>query len=309
MPNAKQFRDNNQPMNESIKRPLYVYLGLIFVVFVWGVNFVVMKYALNQIGPLVFIGTRILLAGGLLLTILLVSQGWKPIKARDWLIIVILGLLGNTVFQLLNIHGLHFSRPENAALIQSTIPIWSVLIAALIGIERVTGKMAIGIAISFSSVVTVILAAAGGFTLGQSVIGDLMILGSAMSWAIYTVFSKDLLSRYSPLRISTLMMLAGIPPLMIFALPEMLQTDWGAIDLGVYVAIAFSGTFALAINYIIWSVGVQRVGPARTAIFNNLVPVITFIAAFIALQQPIVPLQIIGGMGVLAGVWITIRSR
>ena len=296
-------------MDEQSSRTTHIYLGLLFVVVVWGINFVVMKYALNQIDPLVFIGTRILLAGGILLGILIVAEGWKSIKARDWLIIIILGLIGNTLFQMLNINGLHFSRPENAALIQSTIPIWSAIIAALAGLDKITGRMAIGIAISFASVITVIMAAAGGFTLGQSVIGDFMILGSAVSWAIYTVFSRDLLARYSPLRVSTLMMLTGIPPLMIFTLPAMIATDWLSIDLGVFVAIAFSGTVALAINYVIWSVGVQRVGPARTAIFNNLVPVITFIAAFVTLNLPIAELQIIGGAGVLVGVWITIRSK
>jgi len=294
---------------QSQQRPIWAYLSLVYVASIWGINFVIIKKAFNFLDPLAFIGVRQTLACVILLAFLLITQGWKSLSKRDWLVLFGLGLLANTIFQYGNIVGLHFSRPENAALIQGSAPIWAAIVAGIIGWDRVTPRMAFGIVLSFVSVAVVIYATAGGFSLEQSVIGDLLVLSSAIAWACYTVFSKELLSRHSALRVSTLAMIAGLPGVWLYTMPTVLATPWPTLNAYAIVSIVFSAVFAIALNYLIYSRGVQKIGPARTAIFNNMTPVVTFILSIIFLQQPIFPLQILGGLGVIAGVIITIRAR
>ncbi len=299
-------------MRHSPQENLFpVYASLFFVVFVWGVNFVVMKLTFAVLDPLAFNGVRMTLATLIMLGVMLISEGWKPISFKDLIHIAILGLAGNGIFQYFVISGLDLTRPENAALFHATIPVWATLIVGLMGWEKISQRIWLGIALSFGGVTLVIFATSGGFSIGitESVMGDLMIMASSILWAFYTVFSKPLLQRHSPLRVSSLALAASLPAIWAFTLPSTLSTDFSEVPLWALGAIFFSGTFAIAINYMIWSMGVQRVGAARTAIFQNLSPVITFITAYFALQQPIFLLQLMGGIIVLLGVLITIRTR
>ena len=297
-------------MRDQRSALLPIYCALLFVVSVWGVNFVVMKLTFEVLDPLAFNGVRMTLATAVLLGLLLVREGWKQLPLIDVLKIAGLGLVGNAIFQYFVITGLDLSRPENAALFHATIPVWSALIAGWLGWEAITRRIWIGVLFAFGGVALVIYSTAGGFALGmtESVGGDLMMLTSAILWSLYTVFSKDLLQRHSPLRLSSLALAASLPWIWSFTLPATFSADWSQVPWWAWGAIFFSGTFAIAINYMLWSIGIQRVGAAKTAVFQNLSPVITFIVAFLALQQPIFPLQLLGGLIVLIGVWLTIRS-
>ncbi|MBI1729480.1 DMT family transporter [Candidatus Acetothermia bacterium] len=288
-----------------------VYLMLLFVAVVWGANLVLMKITFGVMSPLAFNGVRMALALAVLLGFLLIREGWQPIPMNDALKLAGLGLVGNAAFQVFIISGLNLTRPENAALIQATIPVWAALLAGLAGWEKITPRLWTGIILSFAGVALVIYSTSGGLSLdsGSAILGDLLVLASAISWAIYTVSSKDLLQRYSPLRVSTLALCAGLPVIWIFTLPAVFSTHWDEVPLGAWGSIIFSGTFSIAINYILWSTAVLKVGAARTAVFQNISPVITFITAYFVIQEPIFLLQLAGGVVVLLGVWITIRQR
>lgn len=297
-------------METSKLRDFSVHLALFYVVIIWGVNFVIMKMTFDLIEPFAFNGVRFAIAFLVLISVLLIKEGWQSIPFKDWIRFIGLGFFGNAVFQYLVINGLDLSRPENTALLQATIPVWAALIAWILRWEKITPLLWFGIILSFAGVATIVFATSGGFSLDNlGVRGDLMVLGSALSWAIYTVFSKDLLKRYSPLRVSTLAFATGLPIVLLFSFPAVAATDWTNISPWVWASILFSGILAIAINYIIWSYAVQRVGAARTAIYNNVTPIVTFISAFFLLSQPIVALQFLGGAIVLTGVWITIKNK
>jgi len=281
------------------------------VVFIWGANFVVMKIVFAHINPLAFNAVRMSLAALVLLGFLLIREGWQPLPRRDWLKLVALGLLGNMLYQIPFTLGLRLTTPENSSLLIATIPVWSALLVAALGWERVTRRIWAGIILSFMGVVFVTLASPSsrGFSLDNAGLwGDLLTLGAAACWAGYTAFSKEMLQRYSPLRVSTLALVTGVSGLWVVSLPAVVTADWGDAPLWIWGAALYSGLFPIALAYVIWAAGVKRVGAARTAIYNNLVPVVTFLIAYFALQQPVAPLQLLGGAVVLAGVWLTVRS-
>lgn len=283
--------------------------ALLLVALIWGSNFVVMKLAFSVLTPLAFNSVRFTFAALTQLAILLAYEGWIRMPLRDWLKLIGLGLVGHTLFQSLIILGLDLTRPEHASLIMATVPVWAALLAGLIGWERVTGRMWNGIVLSFIGVALVV-SGHDGFTFAELRFwGDLMVLGAALSWGSYTAFSKDVLRRYSPLRVSAVTLIAGLPGIWIITAPDALATLWTDVPLWAWGAIVFSGSFAIALNYFIWSTGIQRVGAARTAVYNNLVPVVTFLITFFALEQPIFALQITGGIVALVGVYLTVRSR
>lgn len=287
-------------------------LALWVVVLIWGINFVVMKSVFNEneLAPLAFNAIRLTLAAILLLIALFVTEGWHPLPRRDWLELAGLGLLGNAFYQIPFILGLERTTPENSSLLIATIPVWAALLAKILGWERISPRVWVGIVISFIGVLLVTLAASPQFSLSNaSFWGDILTLVAAVCWAGYTVFSKDVLVKYSPLRVSALALAVGVLGLWLVALPSVLTVRWEGISGWGWAAIVYSGALSIALCYVIWAAGVKQVGAARTAIYNNLVPVVTFIAAYVALQKPIALLQIVGGLVVLGGIWITVRAK
>lgn len=284
--------------------------ALLFVVFIWGTNFVVMKQAFSELSPWAFNAVRLTLATGLLLGVLRLREGWPALAPQDVLKLIGLGVLGNTFYQIPFVVGLNLTTAGNSALILATIPVWSALLARALGWERITPRMWLGIALSFVGVALVTVASPNGFSLRSAgFLGDLLTLLAAACWAGYTVLSKDLLKRYSPLQVSALALLPGVLALWIPSLPYALGTDWLRVPLWTWLTLLYSAVFPIAVAYVIWAAGVQRVGAARTAVYNNLVPVVTFVLAYFAFRQPIAPLQLVGGAVVLLGVWLTVASR
>ncbi len=285
--------------------------ALLAVVLIWGANFVVMKQAFSVLSPWAFNAVRLMLAAVVLLGVLCAREGRSALALprRDALKLVGLGILGNTFYQIPFVVGLNLTTAGNSALLIATIPVWSALLARLLGWERITPRMWLGILLSFGGVGVVTAASPNGFSLQSAgFLGDLLTLVAAVCWAGYTVLSKDLLKRYSPLRVSALALLPGVLVLWIPSLPFVLRADWLDLPLWGWLALLYSGVFPIAVAYVIWAAGVQRVGAARTSVYNNLVPVVTFVLAYLWQQQPVAPLQLLGGGIVLLGVGLTTAS-
>ena len=102
-------------------------------------------------------------------------------------------------------------------------------------------------------------------------------------------------------------MVTGSLGLWIFAIPAVLRQNWSAVSWKAWGALVYSGTLAIAGAYVIWAMGVKRIGPARTAVFSNLTPIVAFIVAFLILGEPVTWLQGLGGAAILYGVSLTVR--
>ncbi|MCS6935944.1 MAG: DMT family transporter [Candidatus Bipolaricaulota bacterium] len=299
-------------MSRSSERT--VELLLLMVVGIWGTNFILMKWVFREISPLAFNAVRMTIAA-LALGLVWVwrERGSWRISATDWLRLWGVGLLGNAFYQVLFVTGLDLTTSGVSSLLISTIPVWAALLAALGRVEAITSKTWLGIGIAFVGIVLVTLGtperdAHHRVLAKDPLMGNALTLLASLCWAGYTVFQKRLLERHSPLRTSALGLLLGVPGLWVLAWGEVRRQDWKALSLEAWGVIFYAGVISIALAYLIWSLGVQRLGAARTAVFNNLVPVLTFALAFFFLGEPITPLQIVGGAVVLVGVWQTVLA-
>jgi len=285
-------------------------------VVIWGINFTVVKLALHDFSPLAFNALRF----GLATVVMLIILGWRAkasggheslgISRGDVPAMIVIGLIGHTVYQLIFINGLARTTPANSSLLMATSPIWVAVIGYLLRIERVKRLMWIGILVSFCGIVVLVAGGEIGLALGgSSLVGDLMILGCAILWAVYTTGSKPLLARYSPLKVTGWSMIAGSVPLVALSLSALLRQDWHKVTVGDWGAVLFSGLLSVVDGYLIWYTSVQRVGNTRTAVYNNLTPVIAILFAWIVTGSALAPLQILGAAIVLVGLILTRRGR
>lgn len=264
-----------------------------------------MKRVFTQLDPTAFNTVRMTLAAVVLFLIMLAREGWQTLSAKDALKITGLGLLGNGIYQMLFISGLHLTTSGISSLLIGTSPVWATLLAVLLRLEKVRIWAWLGILMAFGGMALVAL---GSSSIAPKLLGgDLLTLAAAACWAGYTVFSKNLLQRHSPLRLSALTLIPGIVSLWVVGLPDVLRQDWLAASWTVWGTIGYSGVLSIALAYLIWSASIQQVGVARTAIYNNAVPLVTLALAYFTLGEPITPGQLGGVVLVLLGIWLTSR--
>jgi drug/metabolite transporter (DMT)-like permease len=230
---------------------------------------------------------------------------------HDWLRISVLGLIGNTFYQLLFITGMNHTTPANSSLLMATSPIWVAVISYALRIERINRAMWGGIVLSFLGIAVLVLGGNEQLSLagGTTWLGDLMLLGCAIVWAIYTSISKPFLGRYSPLKLTTWTMITGTIPLALLSLPAILRQDWRAISEVGWGALLFSALLAVVVGYLVWYTSVQRVGNTRTAIYSNVTPIFAIAFAWLLLGSALTWPQGVGATVVLLGLTLTRRGR
>jgi len=278
-------------------------LALLGVVVIWGANFSIIKAAMEGLSPAVFNATRFTAATAIVLLAARVSgHDWR-VGRGDAVRLAVLGLVGNTAYQLLFIHGIARTTAGNAALMLGGVPVYVALIGAALGLERLNWRGWLGCLLAFGG--TALVVAGSGQTVevgGESLWGAVLVLCGAVAWALYTVFTRPLLGRHSPLKVTGLSMLAGVPGLLLAAAPDWRAQDWAAVPPLGWFGLAYSATLALGLAYVVWNAGVKQVGSARTAIYVNLQPVLGLLIGWLWLAENPGWAQVVGAAVIVAGV-------
>jgi drug/metabolite transporter (DMT)-like permease len=279
-------------------------LILFLVSLIWGVNYTIIKVALREFDPLAFNGLRFLLA---LLTVLVVVRGNAPslrMPAANMRRLILLGILGNTVYQMLFIHGIVRTTASHAAIIMASTPMLVALIARLGGREWISARGWVGVALAVLGIVVLLAARPAGTLGGGDLVGDLFILAGAVTWASYSVAAARAL-RAAPLSGTLVTFLAGAPPIVLLSLPGLLRQDWGAITLVGWSGAVFSGVVAIGLGYLGWNKGLSTVGGTSTAVYSNLNPIIAAAVAWLFLGEHLTLVQVAGAALALFGVALT----
>jgi drug/metabolite transporter (DMT)-like permease len=281
-------------------------LYMLLLTLVWAINFSFVKIALGEFNPLGFNGLRMAFASLVLLIVLFVGKEGFAVAKKDIWKLVSLGIIGNTVYQWLFIHGINLTTASNTSIIMAMTPVSVALLSSLFKHEKIHWAGWFGIALSVVGFYLVITKQPGAFEFSwKSLRGDMMIFGGNVVWAVYTVFSKPLLSRISPLKWSSLTLAVGTVFYLPFCYPALANQDFGQISLKVWLMLAFSGLFALAFGYVVWYSSVKRIGNTKTVIYGNIVPIFTVIFAAFILSERIGLWQASGAVIILAGVYLT----
>lgn len=295
---------------------------LVLMVVIWGGNYSVIKRAFAEVPPQPFNAVRLVLAS----TVYLVAIQWArrrarsgdtrvssvfytphPLTTRDRWDLLWLGLVGHSLYQFCFVGGVNATSVSNAALIIGATPVVVAIVSAVLGHERIGPLHWAGAAVSGLGIYFVV--GHGATFGGPSFRGDLLIMVSVTCWAAYTLGSMRLIARHSPLFVTGITMTIGGVPYALAMLPQVLAVHWAAVSWWTLGALVLSALLALNVAYLIWYMGVQRIGAARTSIFSNVVPITAMTVAALWLGEPISAAKMIGAASVLAGVLLTRIGR
>lgn len=277
---------------------------LLLMTFFWGSNFTVIKTALVELPGPAFNGLRMLLAAALFLALMArqgpIIRSVRAIPRRDWLPILWLAFVGHGVYQYLFLGGVSRTSVTNSSLIFGCTPITVGLLSAWLGHERLAWNRWAGAAVSLIGIYLVV--SSGATTRTASLTGDLMMFGAMLCWALYTVGTKPLLSRYAPFFITGLTLAIGTVMYAPLALLWLRDVDVTAVSPAAWGGIVYSAAFSLVAAYAIWYTAVQKLGGSRTSIYSNVVPVVAMSIAALVLREPLGIVRIVGAAAVLGGV-------
>ena len=279
-------------------------LGMLLVCIIWGFNFSVTKSAFDQLAPLPFTAIRFIISSLLLVLVLRLVEGPAKLPPGALKQLIILGVVGNTCYQLAFILGLARTTATNSALILSTLPTVVAVLAGALGLERITPRMWLGIALGTVGVVLVIATRGIGFD-RDTFIGDLITVAAVLCWAGYTLGLRRVATGVSSLRVTTITTLTGTPGLLLAGLPGVIRLDWGAVGLEAWLAVAYSSVLSLVVAYLLWNRSVKAIGGARTAIYMCITPLVAVVGAWLLLGERPEPLQGVGAAFIITGVLLT----
>ncbi len=289
-------------LDQSTSSHRLTYLALAVLIFIWAANFSVVKYALRDMSPLAFNGLRFGLASILLGIFVKVGGRSMAMDRRHWPALIGLGLLGNTVYQVLFIYGIDWTLAGNASLMLAATPIFTTLLSIAFRQERVGWIAWTGVVISVVGIGLVVWggAQAVGFA-ADTVRGDLTVLAAAAAWSAYTVGSNPLVHRYGALPVTAVTMWIGGLVLAIVSVPSFLAQDWTVVRPISWLALLYSGAFAIALAYFIWYYSIRQIGNTRTAVYSNFIPVVALVIAWLVLSETPTWVQLLGAAAVVGG--------
>jgi drug/metabolite transporter (DMT)-like permease len=279
---------------------------LLGAVLLWALNVTVSKYLLEHGWHPLTYGTIRYLAAIVLFWIFTYARERSFWIAREDLKLVLLAAALIFVNQICFVYSLQTGQASTLALLFGTTPVFVGLIGLALRHDRLQRSFWAGAALTFLGVV-LIGADAGGASADYR--GILLGLSTAFTWGAYTIAVAPLLRRYSPYRVSSLVLGIGWIPLALISIPQVSEQHF-SFGWKAWLGFGYAVIGPLFLTTIVWFTAVNIVGAARASLFNNLQPFFAVLFAVVLLSEKLRTFEIAGGVLIFAGIVLErIRRR
>ena len=283
------------------------YVALIIVQALFGSLPVIGKVVLAVLPPMALVGFRVGITGLLLFTVQL-YRGRVWLRQRgDYIRLAVLSLFGVVFNQLLFIGGLSLTKAANTSLLAVTIPIFTLIVGAVAGTERLRGATVAGIVLAATGVVLLIDPRAASFS-SETTIGDLMIIVNSLSYGIYVATSKEVITRNGAFRSMMWVFVFASVICVPVGMVSLTAVETAAVQPNIWMLVLYISVGATAAPYLLNAWALARVNPSTVAVFVYLQPLIGFVLAVIFLGEAIDFRFIIAASLVFAGVFLGTRN-
>ncbi|HET9115349.1 MAG TPA: DMT family transporter [Gaiellaceae bacterium] len=289
-----------------MRRPAPVDAMLLGAVLLWALNLTVTKYVLEHGWlPLAYATIRYFAAIALFWIYTWWREGSFRIARSDWIYV---GIAATMIFlnQLCFVYSLEFAHASTVSLLFGSCPVFVGLITIVFLQAHLGRSFWIGAGLTFAGVALIAAGAGGGLVSGWK--GVVLAILLAVTWASYTVAIAPLMRRYSPYRISAVVLALGWAPLALVSIPQVSRQQFD-FSWQVWLGFAYAVVGPLFLTNILWFTAVDRVGAARASIFNNMQPFFGVFFALLILGESLHALEVVGGVLIFAGIYLERRLR
>ncbi|MFD6442185.1 DMT family transporter [Peribacillus sp. NPDC060186] len=290
-----------------MKNTLLGSLYLSLAASIWGGMYVVVKVVVDSVPPLELVWFRYVIAIVALLIIgVITKQSWR-IEKRDWLLIFMIGLIGNTISIVTQEIGTMLSTAQMGAIITSTTPAFMVLFARIILKEKITFKKALSIILATIGVCIIV----GNAHINSSnQLGAVSLLIAALTWSLMSVLIKRVPGQYSQIVVTTYAILVSIALLTPFTINRLDKLDFQAMmHPTIWGGLLYLGVISTACAFLLWNRGLQMLNASSGGLFFFFQPIVgTFLGWLLLGEQIGLPFWI-GTLLIFIGVIFVIREE
>ncbi|MEM2094884.1 MAG: EamA family transporter [Candidatus Bathyarchaeia archaeon] len=278
------------------------------VVVAWGSAFPILKLVLAETNPITLGFLRFLLATPILVLYAHLSYGkefWS-VFTEEPLLLALMGLTGVVGYHVLQNFAAEETSPTVQSIIISSNPMMVAILSSILLKERVGKSRVVGIALGFTGVILIVISDSySASTIPSSLVGELLSIGAAFCWALYSVLSKRLSANHSAVELTASSMVFGT----FFFLPAVYFTGKPQLPTSPLV---WLGTLELSLissclAYALWNHLISKRDASRVSISLFLIPVVSAAISVIFLAESLLPTTVVGMMMVTAGILVAER--
>jgi drug/metabolite transporter (DMT)-like permease len=275
----------------------------------WGLSFVMIKVALREISPVTLIVLRFMIGSMILGVVCLFRGDFAHLRRTDLPSMALLGLVGVSLQQMLQVSGQVSADAGAAAFLASTAPAFIVLFGALFLREKLRGWQVTGVLLA--TVGAGVVSSAGDIEFlvngrfGSS--GSLLVLLSSIAWAAFSILNRYFVKGRPPALLAAGMMTFG----WLFLLPLFVaQAGWqefSRLSVTGWVAVGLTGVLSTAVAYLLYAHALKLAPASRLAAIQTIEPIIAIVAAGLVLAETVTLPLAAGGVAILSGVYLAER--
>jgi drug/metabolite transporter (DMT)-like permease len=274
---------------------------------IWGGMYVVVKIVVSVIPPLELVWMRYLVAIVALLVIGLITRQKWQIDKRHFLIIIVIGIIGNAISIVTQETGTMLSSAQMGAIITSSTPAFMVIFARLLLKERLTLKKGLSVCLA---TIGVFLIVGVGHVNFSSKLGGISLLIAALTWALMSVLVKRVPSNYSQIVVTTYSILIALIVLTPFVLPRLHAINISQLTHpNIWGGVLYLGIISTACGFLLWNRGLQMLNASSGGLFFFFQPVVGTLLGWLILGENIGVTFWIGSILILTGVLFVIIEK
>lgn len=283
-----------------------IYFLMVLCTIFWAGAFIAAKLSSPFIPPFTLTFLRFSVATIVLYIIIKArKQNIYKLKKKDIPVFLFTGLVGMFGYHVLFFLAVRYTTAINSSIIGASNPIITTILSIIFLKDKITSKRILGIILSFTGVfLTLTNADLNSIRTFSFNHGDILMLLAVLMWASYGVFSKWVMPRYSPMILtfySFLFCTVLITPFVIYEMPWKLL---GTIPYYSYISVFYMSIFPSVIGYLVQQMSIKQIGPSKTSIFINLVPMFSIILSVLILKESLNPIKILTAALIITGVYI-----
>jgi len=226
------------------------------------------------------------------------------IARKDWLTLVLGGLFGVALNQMLFFMGLNLTFPIHASLIMMSTPLLITIIALFVLKERLKPQKALGLLMGISGAFLLMSAGKEITMTGNSAMGDFFVFLNAASYAIYLVMIKPLMQRYRPIIVIRWVFFFGFLFVLPFGYPQFAAIDWSQFQATDYAAVVFIVICVTFFTYL-WNIyALQHLSPSTAGAYIYLQPIFAAIISMVVIGEQLTWIKLLATILIFTGVYL-----
>ena len=287
-----------------MNKQLLAHIALFTANLIYGINYTLAKDVMpNFIQPSGFIFLRV--SGAILLFWLCYRLFfYEKIAKSDLLKLLLCGLFGVAINQMLFFEGLNLTTPINAAVIMITNPILVLIIGAVLATEAITKRKILGIALGATGAISLITYGGVVELDADHFWGNIMVLINAASYGVYLVLVKPLMQKYKPVTVISWVFLFGFMFVIPFGWNEFQAIDWVSMPTDIIWKVAFVVICTTFMAYLLNIYGLKSLNPSTVSTYIYLQPVLASLVAVFAGSDSLSPVKIGAALFIFGGVYL-----